>query len=338
MGPVPERAPVGHGARGLQRERRRVVLLQPRSVSVTRVPLGRGWARWHQRREAAPVPRARAVERARPDPEGAPLRAHQRRGQPRRGREGVLLLRRQPADAQLPAVAVQVPARRVPVRRPRRRRTGRARGTRWSTSCSTPASSTTSRYFDVEVEHVKVEPEDLLCRITVHNRSAETATLHVLPTLWFRNTWSWAPTTRKPTLRRVEAAHPAVQAEHDQLGVFYLLRRAGRRAAVLRERDEQPRASGSTDAVDSVPEGRHQRPRRPRRTPPSIPGRGHEGFASTRIVTVAGGDQATVLVRLTRRSPESLPEPFVDADGYFAMRRAEADEFYDVDHAAGRRR
>ncbi len=47
------------------------------------------------------------------------------------------------------------------------------------------------RYFDVEVEHAKTGPEDILCRVTVHNRSSQDAALHVLPTLWFRNVWSW---------------------------------------------------------------------------------------------------------------------------------------------------
>ena len=46
-------------------------------------------------------------------------------------------------------------------------------------------------YFDVEVEHAKAGPEDIICRITVYNRSTREAALHVLPTLWFRNTWSW---------------------------------------------------------------------------------------------------------------------------------------------------
>src|SRR5215813_6699420 len=47
------------------------------------------------------------------------------------------------------------------------------------------------RYFDVFVEYAKASPEDLLVRITVHNRAADPAALHVLPTLWFRNEWSW---------------------------------------------------------------------------------------------------------------------------------------------------
>ena len=47
------------------------------------------------------------------------------------------------------------------------------------------------RYFDVFVEYAKASPEDMLIQITVHNRGPEAATLHLLPTLWFRNDWSW---------------------------------------------------------------------------------------------------------------------------------------------------
>src|SRR5437899_2955025 len=53
------------------------------------------------------------------------------------------------------------------------------------------------RYFDVEVEYAKAAPEDLLMRVTVHNRGPEPAVLHVLPTVWFRNTWSWPPNTER---------------------------------------------------------------------------------------------------------------------------------------------
>ena len=69
----------------------------------------------HQRRQAATVLRARVVERAGPDPEGTPVRAHQQRGQPRRGREGVLLLHRQHAHALVHEVPLQVPAAGVSV-------------------------------------------------------------------------------------------------------------------------------------------------------------------------------------------------------------------------------
>jgi hypothetical protein len=58
-----------------------------------------------------------------------------------------------------------------------------------------------SRYFDVFVEYAKVAPEDILIRVVVCNRGPETATLHVLPTAWFRNRWSWGHTEERPELR-----------------------------------------------------------------------------------------------------------------------------------------
>src|SRR5690349_12152248 len=59
-----------------------------------------------------------------------------------------------------------------------------------------------NRYFDVFVEYAKSGPEDLLVEITVVNRGSEQASLHVLPTLWFRNTWSWGGDETRPALRR----------------------------------------------------------------------------------------------------------------------------------------
>ena len=58
------------------------------------------------------------------------------------------------------------------------------------------------RYFDVFVEYAKQTPEDILIQISVCNRGPEPATLHVLPTLWFRNTWTWWPDTPKPSLKQ----------------------------------------------------------------------------------------------------------------------------------------
>ena len=64
------------------------------------------------------------------------------------------------------------------------------------------------RYFDVFVEYAKAAPEDMLIRISVRNRGPEAALLHVLPTLWFRNTWSWPDGGPKPVLQAVEGAAP----------------------------------------------------------------------------------------------------------------------------------
>ncbi|HEY3098030.1 MAG TPA: glucosidase, partial [Methylomirabilota bacterium] len=77
-----------------------------------------------------------------------------------------------------------------------------------------------SRYFDVFVEYAKAAPEDLLVRITVHNRGSRSAPLHVLPTLWFRNTWSWGGDDPRPSLR--ELGPNAVEASHHELGTYVL--------------------------------------------------------------------------------------------------------------------
>ncbi len=68
------------------------------------------------------------------------------------------------------------------------------------------------RYFDVFVEYAKESPEDILIQITVHNRGPETAELHVLPTLWFRNEWSWHGSSIRPALLRQGNAVKAVDA------------------------------------------------------------------------------------------------------------------------------
>src|SRR5262249_2046900 len=83
------------------------------------------------------------------------------------------------------------------------------------------------RYWDVVVEYAKAGPEDLLVQITVTNRGAETAELHLLPTLWFRNDWSpWISTpAKKPTIERVggSAGTRIVAASaHAGLAAYYL--------------------------------------------------------------------------------------------------------------------
>ena len=99
------------------------------------------------------------------------------------------------------------------------------------------------RYFDVFVEYAKASPEDILIQITVHNRGPEPATLHVLPTLWFRNTWSWGGEASRPVLRQAAGA----RRRRDR-GLASGARRAalpcrGRRGAALHRERDQHRAS-----------------------------------------------------------------------------------------------
>jgi Glycosyl hydrolase family 63 C-terminal domain len=78
-----------------------------------------------------------------------------------------------------------------------------------------------ARYFDVFVEYAKASPEDVLIKISVHNRGPQTAELHVLPTLWFRNRWSWQAGVKRPLLQQVGSSG-AIKAVEDALGERYL--------------------------------------------------------------------------------------------------------------------
>src|SRR5712691_8008725 len=80
------------------------------------------------------------------------------------------------------------------------------------------------RYFDVTVEYAKATPEDIVVRITVANRGPEAAPVHVLPTLWFRNTWAWDHGSKRPRLSRASQASEAViQASHPEMDGSYRL-------------------------------------------------------------------------------------------------------------------
>ena len=154
------------------------------------------------RRQAGALLRARAVERPGSDPQGAPLRPDQQRGQPRRGREGVLLLPRQHADPLVHEVPLQVSAgARFPyddLVRDQRRSAGRHE---LEYELLDTGVFDDDRYFDVFVEYAKAAPEDVLIQISVAIAGPEAADLHLLPTLWFRNTWSWGGGGRRPALR-----------------------------------------------------------------------------------------------------------------------------------------
>jgi hypothetical protein len=88
-----------------------------------------------------------------------------------------------------------------------------------------------NRYFDVFVEYAKAAPEDILIQITAVNRGPETKTLHLLPTLWFRNTWAWGYDETKPNLKLIRSdtrdrtastAIDLIETNHTSLGTFYL--------------------------------------------------------------------------------------------------------------------
>ncbi|HKN44347.1 MAG TPA: hypothetical protein VJW23_10505, partial [Propionibacteriaceae bacterium] len=82
-----------------------------------------------------------------------------------------------------------------------------------------------SRYFDVLAEYAKAAPDDILIRVTVSNRGPEAARLHLLPTLWFRNTWVWGSAYEEggwPKPRLTQVRPDAIEADHITLGRFIL--------------------------------------------------------------------------------------------------------------------
>jgi hypothetical protein len=178
------------------------------------------------------------------------------------------------------------------------------------------------RYFDVEVTYAKAGPEDLVCRIAVTNRGPHEAPIHVLPTLWFRNTWSFPPHTARPTLHRVEDA--VVRAEHHELGTWHLHAADG---AELLFCDNESNAARLWNAAGSPPFPKDGIADHVLHGAPTVSpaGEGTKVAAHERLVVPAGGTVETWL-RLARTA-EPLVAPFGDAAAIVAARRDDADEF-----------
>ena len=184
------------------------------------------------------------------------------------------------------------------------------------------------RYFDVEVEYAKAAPEDIVCRVTVHNRSSQDARVHVLPTLWFRNTWSWGGDRPRPRLTRAGSASPVIRAEHHELGVYYLHAAADADLLFCENETNAARIWGAPTATRFPKDGIGDHLLSGAATV-NPDGEGTKAAAHVAL-QVPGGGQASVLVRLTREGPEALAAPFAGAVELIARRRAEADEFYEA--------
>jgi hypothetical protein len=82
-----------------------------------------------------------------------------------------------------------------------------------------------NRYFDVDIVYAEAGPDEIHIRIVAANRGPDTAELHLLPTLWFRNTWSWSDGAAKPSIRAIDppaGAAWAVEAAHPEIGGYWL--------------------------------------------------------------------------------------------------------------------
>jgi len=178
------------------------------------------------------------------------------------------------------------------------------------------------RYFDVFVEYAKADPDDILMQITVCNRGSEEAMIHLLPQLWFRNTWSWKAVADRPELRAVD--DKTVLAQVDGLGTRYLYA-DGRPQLLFTENDTNTKRLFGADAQGPFKDAFHEYIVQGNRQALSSQPSGTKAAVHYQLMVAAGG---TIHVRL-RLVKDPPPSPFVDFDAILERRRREADAFYE---------
>ncbi len=190
------------------------------------------------------------------------------------------------------------------------------------------------RYFDVFTEYAKESPNDILIRITIANRGPDTAQIHVLPTVWFRNTWILSPSqegaTAKPRIE-LENAH-LLRLDHEKLGRFFFDFGPGpnrRKPEVLFTDNESnyARLFGSPNASPFVKDAFHE----------CVIG-GHASAVNPQnfgtkaaphyILEIPAGREQTIRLRLYAEAETPTAKRNADFDAVFARRIKEADEFY----------
>jgi hypothetical protein len=180
------------------------------------------------------------------------------------------------------------------------------------------------RYWDVFVEYAKADASDILMRITVHNRGPEAATVHLLPQLWFRNTWSW-DNSEKPVLRAEKDG--SVSARHGQLGEFRLDCDAKPEWLFCDNETNVRRLYEQNDASGFFKDAFHEYVVSGNKTAVNPQQAGTKAAAHYTLTVPAQGSRE-IRLRLASPSEKSAPSPFSDFDAVFSQRLREADEFY----------
>jgi hypothetical protein len=181
-----------------------------------------------------------------------------------------------------------------------------------------------SRYWDVTVEYAKADPDDILIRITATNRGPDPAPLHLLPTLWFRNSWSWDVGAKRPRLQReVASPVPALIAEHPEMEGRYRLSCDGASELLFTENESNARRLwGADNPSPYVKDAFHEFIVRGDREAVNPAGNGTKAAAHYRFI-VPPGESAVIRLRLAKT--DAAPVTF---DRIFDRRRREADEYY----------
>jgi hypothetical protein len=186
------------------------------------------------------------------------------------------------------------------------------------------------RYFDVFVEYAKLAPDDILIQISLCNRGPDPSSVHILPTLWFRNTWTWRPGSPTPCLLRIpsQPGVSAVGARHPTLGAYYWYCEGDIPILFTNNETNNERIFGKPNATPYVKDGinnyivlGHQDAVNPAAT-------GTKAAAHYNI-SIDAGATAVIRLRLTTLDSRSDSDPLgVRFTQVFDSRRREADEFY----------
>ena len=180
-----------------------------------------------------------------------------------------------------------------------------------------------NRYFDVFLEYAKENPNDILIRITVHNRGSQAARLQVLPTLWFRNTWSWKAGKSKPSLSKTAGG---IHASHPEVGEYILSCEGAPELLFTENESNAQRLWGQPNASPWVKDAFHQYVISGN-TEAINPAQVGTKAAARYILDIPAGDSSVVRLRLSDTPPA---DPFgAGFDAILAARLDDADEFYD---------
>jgi hypothetical protein len=184
------------------------------------------------------------------------------------------------------------------------------------------------RYFDVFVEYAKAAPEDILIRITVANRGPAAATLHVLPTLWFMNDWTWFPGTEKPhiEIERSGGDGLSLKATHRTLEPYWLHCEAPLETLFTENESNTSVLFGVPNTAAFVKDGIHECVVNGRRDAVN-PAQTGTKAAAHYVLDIGAGESAAIKLRLSNagQQPHPLSNQF---DALFELRRQEADAFY----------
>jgi hypothetical protein len=185
------------------------------------------------------------------------------------------------------------------------------------------------RYFDVFVEYAKQAAEDILIQISVGNRGPDPATIHVLPTVWFRNTWTWWPGTPKPSLKQVTAKNDSrvIVASHGQLGERHLYCEGDAPQLFTENETNNERIFGTPNNTPYVKDGINNHVLYGKENSVN-PGHAGTKAAAHYKVTIDPGKTAIIRLRLSDLAPAAIGDPFQGFSQTMQTRQREADEFY----------